>query len=170
MRLILSLLIVCALWSEELPATAQRVTGVMAAEILASKQKALRELRKIATDLGRQSDLDGALVVKKLADDLQAEVDASEPNDVLGNPKTKLVIISARFGSDAKWVDITENVRRMVIDNALTTAAGGWGISDPLPHVRKTSIIEYMLSGVRGTVQALDGERIVINPKQSGAP
>lgn len=107
MRFILTCLAILSLCAEELPANAQRVANTMAAEILASKQKALRELQKIATDLGRQSDLDTAIIVKKAADDLAADIASSEPNiDVLGNPKAAGVsVFNGRWLSNGKEYD-----------------------------------------------------------------
>ena len=88
MRLIF-ILLVLTLAAEEapLPAPAQKALSTMDAEILSAKQKACKELQKIAIDLGKKGDLDAALVVKQAAADLAAAlVDTTAPGGAPAQP------------------------------------------------------------------------------------
>jgi len=69
-----------ALFAEESPPLAvQKVITSMSSTILMTKQQAVKDIRKIAVDLGKQGDLDTALTVKVYADQLDDEIRALQP-------------------------------------------------------------------------------------------
>lgn len=70
----------------QLPLEAQKVLVALDNTIVSAKEKTAQNLAKIALDLGKRGDLDGALLVKKEAERLAEEVRVARPLDVLGNP------------------------------------------------------------------------------------
>ncbi len=91
MKLIFAILLSYSwlLFAEESPPPAvQKVMMSMSSTILTTKQQAVKDIRKIATDLGKQGDLDAALTVKAYADQLDNEIKASQPVSVPPPGKT----------------------------------------------------------------------------------
>lgn len=73
-------------------------------------------------------------------------------------------ILSAKFGQDQKWVDVTEQVRYMCsLENGMCTKNIGWGVIDPIPYVAKTTVIEYSYGGNTVRVDSKDGDIVTIN-------
>lgn len=72
----------------------------------------------------------------------------------------QIVIVSARFGSNGKWVDATESLRLILKNNPteFVNSAQGLGVRDPRPGRAKKTEIEYMLEGV--------SKSVTINAKQ----
>jgi len=68
-----------------LPVDAQIVLNVLTVDINAAKQKGADELRKLSDDLGKKDSAVAALM-KKMADDLDAEIQKTLTLDALGNP------------------------------------------------------------------------------------
>jgi hypothetical protein len=103
MRIILVLLIVSlaatAVHAEDdvsLPVAAQKILVAMTDDITIAKQKAVKDLRKLASDLGKADDLDAALVVKKAADELSEEIKASQP-DLIGAKPAGVAVYNGRW-------------------------------------------------------------------------
>lgn len=70
-----------------LPAEAQKVLAALDIQLTDLQHKAVKDLRKVAIELGKQGNLDDALAVKKVADELEAAAKTSkldkpvEPNN-----------------------------------------------------------------------------------------
>lgn len=79
-----------------------------------------------------------------------------------GGSHGRLVIESASYGADGRWVDVTQAVRRQVRGERLDVQVGNdWLGVDPLRNRRKVLSITYRWSGDRAnTVQVNEGDRI----------
>jgi hypothetical protein len=78
-----------------------------------------------------------------------------------------LVIRGAQYGAEGSFVDVTEQIRARVKDDAVTVTAGNEVAGDPKPGVVKELRILYSLGGKEATTVAREGETITIG--RSGA-
>ena len=59
----------------------------------------------------------------------------------------KLAIVSARFGGEDRWVDVTAKVAAAVQDNRLAFTPSYEQLGDPLPGRSKKLQVSYTLDG-----------------------
>ena len=76
----------------------------------------------------------------------------------------ELRIISATYGAQDTWIDVTEQIREKVDDNALSIRASNAIAGDPLYGVPKILTAEYILDGDRKTSQAREGIVLHVPP------
>lgn len=58
----------------------------------------------------------------------------------------KLKILSAKYGTDETFFDVTENLNKMVENNSLTITASNAIAGDPAPQIKKKLTIKYQVS------------------------
>ncbi|MEM1070986.1 MAG: hypothetical protein AAGI63_18920, partial [Planctomycetota bacterium] len=90
--------------------------------------------------------------VRSIPSTLAGQLDDSnhDPSSKVEFSVPQIVIVSARFGSNGKWVDATESLRRILNNNPteFVNSANGLGVRDPRPGRGKKTEIKYMLDGV----------------------
>jgi hypothetical protein len=73
---------------EKLQKNADKLSGEYKKSLNAERAKTITELQKVQKEVTRSGDLDAALLVKKQIEAIQAQIDADEDTDLLGNRKT----------------------------------------------------------------------------------
>jgi hypothetical protein len=77
---------------------------------------------------------------------------------------TDLEIISAKFGTDGRWVDVRDQIRYMcALKNGMSVRNIGWGVADPAPYVVKETHITYHNKDGTYTVSCRDNEFVNVN-------
>ncbi|MEZ5401446.1 MAG: DUF3395 domain-containing protein [Bryobacteraceae bacterium] len=77
----------------------------------------------------------------------------------------QLDILNARYGQGNTWADVTQRVRSLVQNNALSVTAGSGALAtDPLPGIQKTLEVRYRHQGEENTVSVRDGETLQLPP------
>jgi hypothetical protein len=80
----------------------------------------------------------------------------------------QLDILNARYGAGNTWADVTQRVRSLVSNNALSFAVGSSALAnDPLPGIQKTLEVRYRYQGQENMVALRDGETLQL-PLTSG--
>jgi len=69
----------------------------------------------------------------------------------------KLKIVSAKYGAQNTWLDVTSKLKKMVRNNRLTLQASNAIAGDPAPGVAKSLQIECELNGKRHSVKVSEG-------------
>lgn len=69
----------------------------------------------------------------------------------------KLKIISAKYGAENTWVDVTSKLRKMIRDNRLTVQASDALAGDPVPGATKSLQVVCELNGKRHSVTVSQG-------------
>lgn len=84
-------------------------------------------------------------------------------------PAGTLVIVKAVWGDlpDGDKTDVTDKVKPMVKDNALSVQASNDNFDDPAVGVEKKLRIDYTIDGVAHTKTVLEDETLVISNKPS---
>lgn len=72
-----------------------------------------------------------------------------------------LEIIKAIYGTQ-KAFDVTDELRRMIVDNKLETIASNKIKGDPDFRVRKSLIIDYKFKGIKSTKHFTEGQKVII--------
>ena len=77
----------------------------------------------------------------------------------------ELKILSARYGAEDQWVDVTQKVADAVHENTLSIHAGNeLAGRDPLFLSSKILEVEYLMDGRRQKTQACEGDELTIPP------
>ena len=107
----------------------------------------LDEAMKAAT---RAADLDNAVLLKEERKQVQGEID-SFAADPRGGAAKKLVVLSARFGNESHWADVTDAVARLVkgTDVEIPYRFDLVAQKDPLPNAQKVMVVVFGVGGQR---------------------
>lgn len=92
----------------------------------------------------------------QLVDEIKKELAVAE---ISQRPK-KLRIVNATYGTDQKYVDVTEQLRRKVINDQLITRVTNEIGGDPHPGIVKQLIIEYEFDSVASKLTFQEGDEI----------
>lgn len=81
-------------------------------------------------------------------------------------PRTGLSILSARYGADETWADVTTLLNGRVVDDALTVIATNDSLGgDPVVNVVKTLVVRFEQDGVVNSISVQEGDTLTI-PKR----
>jgi len=79
-------------------------------------------------------------------------------------PAEGLYIISAQYGTDDRWRDVSRQIREKIRDNAISIKVSNDIAGDPVFGKVKTLRIEYAIDGERNTAQVREGQWLHIPP------
>ena len=80
---------------------------------------------------------------------------------------TQLKIVSARYGINNHWLDVTENMQNKVKENQLSIYASNDIDGDPLFGYPKNLEVEYILNGVKKKTLIREGMKLEIPPSNN---
>lgn len=78
-----------------------------------------------------------------------------------------LTIFKAEYGAKGKLVDVTDKVRAKVSNDTLTLKGFTQLKGDPMPGVRKTLTLSYLLDNQPRTLSAVDDETLLLPPRRA---
>ena len=121
--------------------------------LLNAKSELVKHLEKELTAATKAGDLDDALALRKEAQQLQEEIRelAKRPDD-----RAPIKVVSARYGAEDSWADLTEDVQKMVKDNRLAVPGQLWQRKDPLRNRDKQIVVECDIGGDRRILVSAD--------------
>lgn len=76
----------------------------------------------------------------------------------------ELEILSAQYGAQDQWLDVSTQIQNMIQDNQLSVYASNNLAGDPLFGFPKTLKVEYILDGEKHTVQVEESMKLTIPP------
>ncbi|MEZ5356452.1 MAG: DUF3395 domain-containing protein [Bryobacteraceae bacterium] len=75
----------------------------------------------------------------------------------------QLDILNARYGQGNTWSDVTQRVRSLVQNNALSIQVGSGALAtDPLPGIQKTLEVRFRHQGQESNIAVRDGETLTL--------
>lgn len=115
--------------NDTMPIEARRALIALDTTIITTKEKTAQTLAKIAIDLGKRGDLDGALQVKREADRLAAEVRAARP---LGKPneEAKAAFLIGEWTAGNEWFRLAADGTYTGQTNNPDWSRGRWEVND----------------------------------------
>lgn len=97
-------------------------------------------------------------------------IPASQPKSRPAAQPVDLEILVARYGANGDWIDVTDEVRKRVRDDALEIHAGNSIAGDPAFGALKSLRVEYRLGGQRGVEKVGEGETLWLPPQPETQP
>lgn len=111
----------------------------------------------------RIKEIKGSGAVKSLASAVQEEaIETSKTENEIAPKESGLEIIKAEYWTQKKRLDVTEELRRLIVDNKLETIASNDIKSDPDKGTRKKLTIEYKFNGITVTKEFAERDKVVI--------
>jgi len=96
--------------------------------------------------------------IRAIASDEASTGAATQPSD----QQQELRIVSARYGAQGTWVDVTDHLRQQVREGSLSVWASNGIAGDPIYGVPKALRVIYQLDGQVDTCQVGEGEKLRI--------
>jgi hypothetical protein len=93
--------------------------------------------------------------------DFMSTIEERFQNSISGS-KPDIVIHSAKYGTDGKFIDLTKKINELVSTNVLEIKASNDLGGDPIHGKNKTLEIDCTISGTRKILSALEGTTIKI--------
>ena len=83
-------------------------------------------------------------------------------------PVPRISIVKASFGHNRKWTDATEAIRKILNRDppVFTNSANGMGVRDPIPRIKKKTVINYVIRGEKKSVTLRAGPNLKYNLHQ----
>lgn len=98
---------------------------------------------------------------KNLVDEMRKELEVVE----ITRKSPQLEIVKATYGTDLKKIDVTQDIRKQVINNQLITRAINDVLSDPHPGQVKSLVVEYIFDGIRLSESYTEGDEVLLPKK-----
>lgn len=76
--------------------------------------------------------------------------------------RRSLKILSAKYGANDSYVDITEELNKAVVDNKLAILISNEIAGDPIPGIRKVATVHYEYNGKKENINKNEMEVLVL--------
>jgi len=103
----------------------------------------------------------GTVKSLKSADQEEA-IEATKTENEITQKESKLEIIKAEYWTQRNRLDVTEELRKMIVDNKLETIASNDIKADPDKGTRKKLTIEYRFDGITVTKEFTERDKVII--------
>jgi len=105
----------------------------------------------------------GSGAVKSLTSaDQREDIKATRAENEIVTKESRLQIVKAEYWTQKKRLDVTEELRRMIVNNKLETIASNDIKGDPDKGIRKRLTIEYKFDGIAITKEFKEHDKVVI--------
>jgi hypothetical protein len=126
------------------------------------RQVYVRELTAARAEALKANNLEEA---QRIVAAIKEQEEALKAPESEPGPGGRLVVITARYGADERWTDVTKQVRSLVRGNRLAIPSVE-GLPDPAFGVRKALVIVYSVDGSVQTEIRGDGQPVLLPKKR----
>ncbi|MFO1040986.1 MAG: hypothetical protein U0941_04325 [Planctomycetaceae bacterium] len=120
----------------------------------------LKAYKDRLAEITKSGDFNKALTFKARIDQLEAEPEVSPTKTIRTNPK----ILSATYGVNQSWLDVTEKVQDLILQKKDAVIVGDTVFGDPAPEYApgNTLIVTYERKGKRFIAAVYSGQKLTL--------